>query len=72
MPHISWGHIGFFARPLSRHTAMAHVDPTKERIGAFKDLPQDEPFHMLNLVGRKRQRRSPGGGLRCRMRIPST
>ena len=33
---------------------MAHVDPTKERIGAFKDLPQDEPIPMLNLVGRKR------------------
>ena len=29
---------------------MAHVDPTKERFGAFKDLPQDEPIHMLNLV----------------------
>ena len=72
MPHISWGHIGFFACPLSRHTAMAHVDPTKERIGAFKDLPQDEPIHMLNLIGRKRQRRSPGGGLRCRTLIPST
>ena len=27
---------------------MAHVDPTKERFGAFKDLPQDEPIHMLN------------------------
>ena len=35
---------------------MAHVDPTKERIGAFKDLPQDEPIPMLNLIGRKCQR----------------
>ena len=34
---------------------MAHVDPTKERIGAFRDLPQDEPIHMLNLIGRKRR-----------------
>ena len=51
---------------------MAHVDPTKERIGAFRDLPQDEPIHMLNLIGRKRRPRSPGGGLRCRTLIPST
>ncbi len=29
---------------------MAHIDPTKERFGAFKDLPRDEPIHMLNLV----------------------
>lgn len=27
-----------------------HVDPSKERFGAFKDLPRDEPVHMLNLV----------------------
>ena len=29
---------------------MVHIDPTKERFGLFKDLPQDEPIHMLNLV----------------------
>jgi len=29
---------------------MAFVDPTKERFAAFKDLPRDEPIHMLNLV----------------------
>jgi hypothetical protein len=51
---------------------VAHVDPAKERFSAFKDLPRDEPIHMLNFTGCKRQRRSPGGGLRCRMRIPST
>lgn len=27
-----------------------HVDPTKERFALFKDLPRDEPVHMLNLV----------------------
>lgn len=27
-----------------------HIDPSKERFGAFKDLPRDESIHMLNLV----------------------
>ena len=27
-----------------------HVDPTKERFALFRDLPRDEPVHMLNLV----------------------
>jgi uncharacterized protein (DUF1330 family) len=26
------------------------VDPTKESFGRFKDLPADQPIHMLNLV----------------------
>jgi uncharacterized protein (DUF1330 family) len=29
---------------------VTHVDPTRERFGAFKNLPQGEPVHMLNLV----------------------
>jgi uncharacterized protein (DUF1330 family) len=27
-----------------------YVDPTKERFGQFKDLPDGQPIHMLNLV----------------------
>ncbi len=27
-----------------------HIDPTKEDFALFKDLPRDEPIHMLNLV----------------------
>lgn len=27
-----------------------HVDPTKEDFALFKELPRDEPIHMLNLV----------------------
>ncbi len=27
-----------------------HVDPTRERFAAFKDLPRSGPIHMLNLV----------------------
>ena len=26
------------------------IDPTKESFGRFKDLPGDQPIHMLNLV----------------------
>ncbi len=32
-----------------------HVDPTKERFALFRDLPRDEPVHMLNLVKLKPQ-----------------
>jgi len=28
----------------------SHIDPTKEVSALFKDLPRDEPIHMLNLV----------------------
>jgi uncharacterized protein (DUF1330 family) len=27
-----------------------HIDPTKEDFALFKELPRDEPIHMLNLV----------------------
>lgn len=27
-----------------------HIDPTRERFGAFRALPDDGPIHMLNLV----------------------
>lgn len=27
-----------------------HIDPTRESFGRFKDLPRDEPIHMINLV----------------------
>lgn len=27
-----------------------HVDPSRERFGAFRRLPDDGPIHMLNLV----------------------
>ncbi len=32
-----------------------HVDPTKEDFALFKDLPRDEPIHMLNLVKLREQ-----------------
>jgi hypothetical protein len=32
-----------------------HVDPTKEVFALFKDLPRDEPIHMLNLVKLREQ-----------------
>ena len=40
---------------------MAHVDSTKERFGAFNDLPQDEPVHMLNLVRLRKKAAYPDG-----------
>ena len=27
-----------------------HIDPTRAHFDAFKDLPRDEPIHMLNLL----------------------
>ena len=27
-----------------------YLDPTRERFALFKDLPRDEPIHMLNLI----------------------
>jgi hypothetical protein len=27
-----------------------YVDPTRERFALFKELPRDQPIHMLNLV----------------------
>ena len=32
-----------------------HIDPTKEDFALFKDLPRDEPIHMLNLVKLREQ-----------------
>jgi uncharacterized protein (DUF1330 family) len=40
---------------------MASIDPTKERFAAFKDLPQDEPVHMLNLVRLRDKAAYPDG-----------
>lgn len=40
---------------------MMFVDPTKERFGAFKNLPQDEPIHMLNLVRLRDRAAYPDG-----------
>ena len=40
---------------------MAFVDPTKERFAAFKDLPRDEPIHMLNLVRLRNKAAYPDG-----------
>ena len=33
----------------------SHIDPTKEDFALFKDLPRDEPIHMLNLVKLREQ-----------------
>ncbi|WP_439573065.1 DUF1330 domain-containing protein [Phreatobacter sp.] len=38
-----------------------HIDPTKERFAAFRDLPTDEPIHMLNLVRLRQSAAYPDG-----------
>ena len=38
-----------------------HIDPTKEDFARFKDLPRDEPIHMLNLVKLRAQAAYPDG-----------
>jgi uncharacterized protein (DUF1330 family) len=38
-----------------------HIDPTKEDFALFKDLPRDEPIHMLNLVKLREQAAYPDG-----------
>lgn len=38
-----------------------YVDPTKERFGLFKDLAQDHPIHMLNLVRLREKAAYPDG-----------
>lgn len=38
-----------------------HVDPTKERFAAFKDLPRSGPIHMLNLVRFRQAAAYPDG-----------
>jgi uncharacterized protein (DUF1330 family) len=37
------------------------VDPTKESFGRFKDLPTDQPIHMLNLVKLRAEAAYPDG-----------
>jgi uncharacterized protein (DUF1330 family) len=37
------------------------VDPTKESFGRFKDLPADQPIHMLNLVKLRTSAAYPDG-----------
>ena len=38
-----------------------HVDPTKESFGRFKNLPTDQPIHMLNLVRLRADAAYPDG-----------
>ncbi|MFN3855588.1 MAG: DUF1330 domain-containing protein [Phreatobacter sp.] len=38
-----------------------HVDPTRERFAAFRDLPRDEPIHMLNLIRLRARAAYPDG-----------
>lgn len=38
-----------------------HVDPTRERFGAFRGLADDGPIHMLNLVRLKVEATYPDG-----------
>ncbi|QCI66525.1 DUF1330 domain-containing protein [Phreatobacter stygius] len=37
------------------------VDPTRERFQLFKDLPRDQPVHMLNLVRLRAEAAYPDG-----------
>lgn len=38
-----------------------HIDPTRERFGAFRALPDDGPVHMLNLVRLRDRAAYPDG-----------
>jgi uncharacterized protein (DUF1330 family) len=38
-----------------------YVDPTKESFGRFKNLPTDQPIHMLNLVRLRADAAYPDG-----------
>lgn len=38
-----------------------YVDPTKDTFARFKDLPRDQPIHMLNLVKLRNQAAYPDG-----------
>ncbi|CAG0981209.1 MAG: DUF1330 domain-containing protein [Rhizobiaceae bacterium] len=38
-----------------------HIDPTRERFGAFRGLPGEGPIHMLNLVRLRDQAVYPDG-----------
>jgi len=37
------------------------VDPTRESFGEFRDLPDDGPIHMLNLVRFRKKAVYPDG-----------
>ena len=38
-----------------------YIDPTRERFGQFRKLPDDGPIHMLNLVQLREQANYPDG-----------
>ncbi|MCR5860019.1 DUF1330 domain-containing protein [Mesorhizobium sp. J428] len=38
-----------------------HIDPTRERFGEFRRLPDDGPVHMLNLVRLRERAAYPDG-----------
>jgi uncharacterized protein (DUF1330 family) len=38
-----------------------YIDPTRERFALFKDLPRDEPIHMLNLIRLRERAAYPDG-----------
>ena len=38
-----------------------HIDPTRERFGAFRALPDEGPIHMLNLVRLREEAAYPDG-----------
>ena len=38
-----------------------HIDPTRERFGEFRGLPDDGPIHMLNLVRLRARAAYPDG-----------
>lgn len=38
-----------------------HIDPTRDSFARFKDLPRDQPIHMLNLIRLRDQAAYPDG-----------
>ena len=40
---------------------MSHIDPTRERFAEFRDLPDEGPIHMLNLVRLRETAAYPDG-----------
>mgnify|MGYP001383529387 CR=1 FL=1 len=40
---------------------MSHINPSEANFQAFKDLPRDEPIHMLNLLEYREQAEYPEG-----------
>ena len=39
----------------------SYIDPSKTNFEAFKDLPRDQPIHMLNLLQYRDQAEYPEG-----------